>query len=44
MEFGYWDENFEKWKEFKENGVIAEVPKDGHDTIPRFIRLFVGMY
>ena len=87
MEFGYWLENFEKWKEFKENnitnndeadiffnfdeikaisgsiwmippfgdgkvisetddkktiinadGLIAEVPKDGHDTIPHFIK------
>ncbi|MFW5985096.1 MAG: uroporphyrinogen decarboxylase family protein [Halanaerobiaceae bacterium] len=84
-EFGYWDENFEKWKMFKENnitnnqeghrlfnfdriediggnvwmsptfdykvieetenkkvirnaeGLIAEVPKDGHDTIPHFV-------
>ncbi|MBU0478541.1 hypothetical protein KKC91_08240 [bacterium] len=87
MEFGYWDENFQKWKEFRENnitnndeadiffnfdeityirgktwmvppfedgkvisetadkkiiingyGVMAEVPKDGHDTIPHYIK------
>ena len=87
MEFGYWDENFEKWREFKVNGITnnaeadiffnfdemkeiggnvwmippfehgriisetedkkiimnsdgltAEIPKDGHDTIPHFIK------
>lgn len=87
MEFGYWNENFEKWEEFKKNnitnnneadiffnfdeikgiggniwmvppfedgkvisetndkkiiinadGLIAEVPKDGHDTIPHYIK------
>ena len=86
MEFGYWNENFEKWEEFKKNnitnnqeadrffnfdeikgidghiwmippfeqgrvisetedkkiiinadGLMAEIPKDGHDTIPHFI-------
>ncbi|MFW6007077.1 MAG: uroporphyrinogen decarboxylase family protein [Bacillota bacterium] len=84
-EFGFWDENFQKWDLFKENGItnnreaalffnfdkiagiggniwmnpvfeykvieetedkeiirnneglIAEVPKDGHDTIPHFV-------
>jgi len=87
MEFGYWQENFEKWDEFKKNnitnnrkadiffnfdeiklisgnvwmipafpdgkiisetadkktimnadGLIAEVPKDVHDTIPHYIK------
>jgi len=86
MEFGYWDENFELWPLFKENGItnnweadiffnfdrqyhisgnnwlspgfgnivvevrentqilvnddglLAEVPLDGHDTIPRYIK------
>lgn len=87
MEFGYWNENFEKWEEFKKNnitnnqeadkffnfdeievtggniwmvppfehgrvisetedkkiiinadGLMAEIPKDGHDTIPHFIK------
>jgi uroporphyrinogen decarboxylase len=87
MEFGYWNENFETWEEFKKNditnnakadiffnfdemkviggnvwmsppfeygkvisessdkkiiidsdGVMAEVPKDGHDTIPHYIK------
>ena len=87
MEFGYWQENFEKWEEFKKNnitnnqeadkffnfdeikviggniwmippfehhevvsetedkkiiinadGLMAEVPRDGHDTIPHFIK------
>ena len=91
MEFGYWDENFERWKEFKENniinndeadvffnfdeikvlsgntwmvppfkdgkvisetsdkkiiinsdGVIAEVPKNSHDTIPRSVIQTLG--
>ena len=84
MEFGYWQENFEVWEGFVENGIrnngeadvffsfdrmgsmgpawilpaferkvisetetsqvvrdanglIAEVPKDGHSTIPRFL-------
>lgn len=86
MEFGYWDENFEVWDIFVENGItnneeadiffnfdtfkvlsgniwmsppfahkvvgetetthilinedglMAEVPKDGHDTIPHYIK------
>jgi len=86
MEFGYWQENFEEWPLFKENGItnngeadvffnfdiiqgvggntwlhpafegrvveesddkiimmngdglLAEVPKDGHDTIPHYIK------
>ena len=87
MEFGYWQDNFELWDEFKKNsitnneeadiyfnfdeikvlggnvwmspsfengkvisegtdkkiiinadGVLAEVPKDGHSTIPHFIK------
>ncbi|MBL7171082.1 MAG: hypothetical protein ISS46_03715 [Candidatus Omnitrophica bacterium] len=87
MEFGYWQENFEKWEEFKKNnitnnieadiffnfdeikgiggniwmipafehgkvisetadkkiilnkdGLMAEIPKDGHDTIPHYIK------
>jgi len=86
MEFGYWNENFETWKLFMENGItnneeaniflnfdnmaeisgsswiypefeqkviqetqntiiiinkeglLAEVAKDGHDTIPHFIK------
>jgi hypothetical protein len=86
MEFGYWDENFEQWKMFRDNnikdnyqanellnfdkkvtifeniwlsppfkekvveetetskifinidGLLAEVPKDGHSTIPHFIK------
>ncbi|GMQ63806.1 hypothetical protein [Vallitalea maricola] len=86
MEFGYWDENFEQWKLFKDNnitsneqadiffnfdkfacingntwmspaferkiieqreatnilinedGLLAEIPKDAHDTIPHFIK------
>ena len=85
MEFGYWNENFSRWRMFAENGVtnnhqadlffsfdridgcggrvwmhpafphevieetdstrivrnadglLAEVPKDGHDTIPHYI-------
>jgi hypothetical protein len=85
MEFGYWDENFDLWPLFKENGIrnnaeadlffnfdrlatisgniwlspafeervleertdtrvlinadglLAEVPRDGHDTIPHFV-------
>jgi uroporphyrinogen decarboxylase len=89
MEFGYWDDNFEVWPIFKENGVannweadvffnfdrlygigghvwmqpsfgntvveeretttilmnadglLAEVPKDGHDTIPHYIKATV---
>ena len=86
MEFGYWEENFDQWPLFVENGItnnseadvffnfdriagvggniwmhppferrrrrgnarhadlmnadglLAEVPKDGHDTIPHFIK------
>ncbi len=86
MEFGYWDENFEQWKLFKDNnitsneqadiffnfdkfacingntwmspafeckiieereatnilingdGLLAEIPKDAHDTIPHYIK------
>ncbi len=86
MEFGYWNENFELWPLFKDNGIrrnseadiffsfdrievfrpcvwmsppfeetvveesgdkrilrnrdglLAEVPKDGHDTIPHFLK------
>jgi hypothetical protein len=87
MEFGYWDENFQLWPLFSENGIkdnedadiflafdtihdtgggklwmnpefprtvvretattqiimnrdglLAEIPKDGHDTIPHFIK------
>lgn len=86
MEFGYWDENFEEWSIFKDNGItnnreadlffnfdrievisgnvwmsppfetkvveetettkilinsdglLAEIPKDGHDTIPHFMK------
>ena len=86
MEFGYWDENFEEWSIFKNNGItnnreadlffnfdrievisgniwmsppfetkvieetettkilinsdglLAEIPKDGHDTIPHFMK------
>jgi uroporphyrinogen decarboxylase len=86
MEFGYWNENFQAWPIFRENGItnnaqadvffnfdriaiegghtwmhppferkvieetkttqvlvnenglLAEVPKDGHDTIPHFIK------
>lgn len=86
MEFGYWDENYEQWDIFVENGIrneeeanrffgfdridgvygstfmnppfeekvveetptsqiiingdglLAEVPKDGHDTIPHYLR------
>ncbi|MGQ9815316.1 MAG: uroporphyrinogen decarboxylase family protein [Candidatus Roseilinea sp.] len=86
MEFGYWDENFQEWPIFYENGItnneeadiffnfdrtatiggniwlhptfentlveerettkvimnadglLAEVPKDGHDTIPHYIK------
>jgi len=86
MEFGYWQENFQQWSIFVENGIktneqadvffnfdtikafgrnvwihpafqykvveetadtriiqngdglLAEVPKDGHDTIPHFIK------
>lgn len=86
MEFGYWDENFQQWKMFRDNqitnnaeadiffafdkivtigenvwmnpsfenkivretatsniiinpdGLLAEVPKDGHDTIPHYIK------
>lgn len=86
MEFGYWEENFRKWKIFVENGItnnaeadlffnfdrivtaggciwmhppfpsqrvgetettyivqngdglLAEVPKDGHDTIPHYLK------
>src|SRR3972149_428431 len=90
MEFGYWDENFQQWSIFVENGIttndqadvffnfdtikvdaarranqiwmhpvfetkvvkqtpsskivinedglLAEIPKDGHDTIPHFIK------
>ncbi|NMB26412.1 MAG: hypothetical protein GX986_12875 [Firmicutes bacterium] len=86
MEFGYWDENFQAWDIFRENGItdnaeadlffnfdtfkvlsgnvwmsppfphevvgetettkllinedglLAEVPKDGHDTIPHYIK------
>ncbi|NIA08066.1 MAG: hypothetical protein GWP14_10625 [Actinobacteria bacterium] len=87
MEFGYWNENFQEWSIFVENGItsneqadiffnfdkigfgttaqtwmhpaferkvvdrtstkhilinedglLAEVPKDGHDTIPHFIK------
>jgi uroporphyrinogen decarboxylase len=89
MEFGYWDDNFELWPFFKENGItnnaeadfffnfdriegvggrvwlnppfldtvveerettlvmmnadglLAEVPKDGHDTIPHYIQASV---
>jgi hypothetical protein len=89
MEFGYWDDNFEVWPIFKDNGItnnwqadvffnfdrihgiggrtwmlpafeeqvieeredtkilingdglLAEVPKDGHDTIPHYIRATV---
>ena len=84
-EFGYWNENFEKWAIFKDNGItnneqadlffnfdpmpdvsalwiyppfeskvvetrkdtqilinpdglLAEVPRDGHDTIPHYIK------
>ena len=86
MEFGYWDENFQLWKMFRENGIrsnaeadiffqfdrfcviggmnwmnppfpgevvreegdklivqnsdglLAEVPKDAHDTIPHYLK------
>jgi len=86
MEFGYWDDNFEQWKIFRDNnitsneladaffnfdsireiggniwisppfdqtivsetattitkydcdGILVEVPKDGHATIPRYIK------
>jgi uroporphyrinogen decarboxylase-like protein len=86
MEFGYWEENFQQWKMFRENGItnnweadqffsfdriggiggsvwmapafpyevveetgskkiirnqdglLAEVPVDGHDTIPHFLK------
>ena len=86
MEFGYWEENFEQWSIFKDNGItknseadiffnfdtikivrgnvwmcppfeekiiketatskiminvdglLAEVPKDGHDTIPHYLK------
>ena len=86
MEFGYWDENFEQWQMFRENGIknneeadvffqfdslfsiggksflwppfeqkvvsetettkimmngdglLAEVPKDGHDSIPHYLK------
>jgi hypothetical protein len=86
MEFGYWDENFQEWDLFRDNGIknnaeadvffsfdrialaggnawmhpyfesrvvrqtqttkvlmnseglLAEVPKDGHDTIPHYIK------
>ena len=86
MEFGYWDENYQLWPIFRDNGieneaeaneffnfdqiaclggnlwlspafepslveerentiiitnadgVLAEIPKDGHDTIPHYIR------
>lgn len=86
MEFGYWQENFDQWPLFKDNGIknnweadvffnfdiikgvggnvwmhpgfehevveetettkilrnsdglLAEVPKDGHDTIPHYIK------
>lgn len=86
MEFGYWEDNFEKWDIFKDNGIttndeadvffnfdtikvvhgrtwmcppfeesvieetetskiiinpdglLAEVPKDGHNTIPHFLK------
>lgn len=89
MEFGYWDDNFEVWPIFKDNGItnnweadiffnfdriegiggnvwlsptfpetvveerettkilmngdglLAEVPKDGHDTIPHYIEATV---
>lgn len=89
MEFGYWDENFDLWPLFKDNGItsneqadvffqfdrivtiggrnwiypgfentvvsetdttrivmnadglLAEVPKDGHDTIPHYIKATV---
>jgi uroporphyrinogen-III decarboxylase len=89
MEFGYWDENFELWPLFKDNGItnnaeadlffnfdpihvisgnvwlspgfgdtlvetrektrvlmnndglLAEVPLDGHDTIPHYIKATV---
>ncbi len=89
MEFGYWDDNFEVWPIFKDNGItnnyeadiffnfdrieaiggrvwlhptfpetvveerettkilmnadglLAEVPKDGHDTIPHYIQATV---
>ncbi len=89
MEFGYWDDNFEVWPIFKDNGItnnreadiffnfdrieaiggrvwlhptfpetvveerettnilmnadglLAEVPKDGHDTIPHYIKATV---
>jgi hypothetical protein len=34
MEFGYWQENFSQWSIFRENGLLAEVPKDDHATIP----------
>jgi hypothetical protein len=86
MEFGFWEENYQQWKLFKDNGItnngeasvffqfdglggawpkpwlnpyfngevleerentrivvsgegnIAEIPKDGHNTIPHYIR------
>lgn len=89
MEFGYWNENFERWPLFADNGIrnnwqadrflafdtikgisgniwmhpvyperiieerqstrvimnpdglLAEVPKDGHDTIPHFLKASV---
>ncbi len=89
MEFGYWNENFQEWDIFLENGItnnveadlffnfdissgvggcvgmyppfpeklidetettrilrdgdgrLIEVPKDGHDTIPRYIKSFI---
>lgn len=89
MEFGYWDDNFEVWPIFRDNGItnnrdadiffnfdrieaiggkvwlnptfpetvieerettkllmnadglLAEVPKDGHDTIPHYIKATV---
>ncbi len=41
MEFGYWQENFSQWSIFRENGLLAEVPKDDHATIPHYIEATV---